>query len=157
MTTSTVPTGLVSRNPDHPISRGLFTPQAGPKVLKSFREAMGVISDRRLGRLLGTKENRYIYRWKTGKFTPGQLYIGRMVVLLAMKYVEQVDFSEVYAIDWETGETLTRKGYEDKGTTTSLRRYLSNSGNRTGASVVGPGSEPFWESGIQPRPKASIP
>lgn len=118
---------------------------------------MGVISDRRLGRLLGTKENNYIYRWKKGLFTPSQLYIGRMVVILALKFVERIDFSEVYAIDWETGETLTRKGYEDKGSTSALRRYISNSGNSSGASVVGSSSEPYWESGIQPRPKTSIP
>lgn len=118
---------------------------------------MGVISDRRLGRLLGTKENNYIYRWKKGLFTPSQLYIGRMVVILALKFVERIDFSEVYAIDWETGETLTRKGYENKSSTSALRRYISNSGNSSGASVVGSSSEPYWESGLQPRPKTSVP
>ncbi len=164
MTSIAIPSGLVPRDIDHTIQQGLFTPQAGPEVLKAFKALMGYMSDRRLVRLLGCKDPSYISRWRRGRSNISQLYLGRMFILVRLKVVDLFDFAPVYAINWETGRALSKKEYEDEWVQeyenqspfTTIGRHISEDRNRSGTSMVRLGSEPSGEPSILPRPKATI-
>ena len=158
MTTSTlgIPPGLTAPDLAEGVQRGYFRPEAGPEVLKAFRKAMGNSSDRRMGRLLGVRGENYIWRWKKAKQRISQLYLGRMIILIVASLVDGTDFSQVKAINWETGEPEVQAGYENGNLRTTIKRHLQGGLGPAGASMGRPPQRPFWETGIQPVPKAGI-
>jgi len=94
---------FISPNPNHPTVQGMFKPEAGKITFKAFVALMGYPSLRRLAKLLGCPDYVYVYRWNSGTFRPSQLYLGRMIYLIKLKFVDGIKLENINHINWTTG------------------------------------------------------
>ena len=150
----TIPVDIfVSPNPSHPIVQGMFRHEAGKITFKSFVALMGYPSLRRLSKLLGCADSVYVYRWNSGTYRPSQLYLGRMIYLIKLKFIDGVKLENINHINWTTGEQK-RNDYRDYKPTIrpDLRTRSIEERQPLGITRLSEESEPF----LKPIAKPSI-
>jgi hypothetical protein len=144
---------FVSQNPNHPVTQGYFTKQASVYVFDAVKQMLGHPSSNRLAKLLGIPNPHHIYRWKSGNTRPSQLYLGRMLWLLKMKFVDGVRFENINRINWTSGEHIT---YENRNYKASVKPNIHNrtfdEGQSLGISHFGSEEQNF----IKPNSKSPI-
>ena len=73
-----------------------------------------MVGKNHLARLLGLTAPRQVFRWLAQDSRPSPVYLQRLVHLLLMDKAG-IPLVMLWAINWETGELVWRKGFEPEG------------------------------------------
>lgn len=128
---------FVARNSSSPISGRLPKKIGAKNIVQMFQRTMGYLSFGHLARLLEC-DRIYLSRWNHNKHFPSSLYLSRMMTLTNLKMFENINFSEIYAIDWEEWEFISNHDYENGNYTTKERWDISGRQDQSRIAIPSP-------------------